>query len=93
MISPFLKLWFNVIRNSISTLKRQSYLKISFVLLCSIIFLVVEFLISYRAFLFIRDFPGVGSIVSERLLFLFYFALFLMLIFSNAIIAYATLFR
>lgn len=89
----FFKLWFNIIKNSIGTLKRQSYLKISFVLFCSIIFLLAEFFICYYAFSFIRDFPGVGSIVSERLMYLFYFALFLMLIFSNAIVGYSTIYR
>ena len=89
----FLKLWFNIIRNNIGTLKKQSFLKISFVLFCSVIFLTLEFFIFYFAFLFIRDFPGVGSILSERLMYLFYFALFLMLIFSNAIITYSTTYR
>ena len=85
-INAFLKLWLNVIRNSIAMLKKQSLLKIYFILLCSLLFLAVEFLICYVAFSFMRGIPEVGSIIVERLMFLFYFALFLMLIFSNAII-------
>lgn len=92
-IFSFLKLWLNIIRNSIATLKRQSSLKILFILFCSIIFLATEFFICHKTFLFIRDFPGVGSIVSDRLMYLFYFILFLMLIFSNAITAYSTIYR
>lgn len=89
----FFKLWINLIRNSVCTLKRQSMLKIFFVMFCSVIFLTVEFLVCYRVFSFLRDFQGVGSIIIERMLYLFYFALFLMLIFSNAIIAYAAIYR
>ncbi|HAZ10109.1 MAG: hypothetical protein A2047_02820 [Omnitrophica bacterium GWA2_41_15] len=91
-INAFLKLWLNVIRNSIAMLKKQSLLKIYFILLCSLLFLAIEFLICYVAFSFMRGIPEVGSIIVERLMFLFYFALFLMLIFSNAIITYSTIY-
>jgi len=89
----FLRLWFNIIHNSIGTLKRQSNLKVFFVLFCSVMFLVAEFFICYHVFAFVRDFPGVGSIILERLMYLFYFMLFLMLVFSNAIVAYTTIYR
>lgn len=89
----FLKLWLDIARNSVATLKRQSLLKILFIFSCSAIFLAAEFFICYHAFVFVRDFPGVGSIISERLMYLFYFMLFLMLIFSNMIIAYSTIYR
>ncbi len=91
-INAFLKLWMDVFRNSIVMLKKQSSLKIFFILFCSLLFLVVEFLICYAAFSFMRGVPEVGSIIVERLMYLFYFALFLMLIFSNAIITYATIY-
>lgn len=89
----FPKLWLNIICNSVGTLKKQSHLKISFVSFCSVIFLMAEFFICYHAFTFIRDFPGVGSILSERLMYLFYLSLFLMLIFSNAVITYSITYR
>jgi len=88
-----IRLYLRVLFNMLQSLKKQSRLKISFVFLSSFIFLVAEFIISYHAFMFIRDFPGVGSILTERLMYLFYFILLLMLIFSNAIVAYSTVFR
>ena len=88
----FLRLWFNIICNSIKQLRKQSLLKIGFVLFCSILFLFTEFFICYKAFVFIRDFQGVGPIIAERLMYLFYFVLFLMLVFSNAIVAYSTVY-
>ena len=92
-ISPFLLLYSDIIYNSLSTLKKQSYLKVFFVSFCSIIFLALEFFICYRVFLFINDFEDVGPIILERLLYLFYFSLFLMLIFSNAIVSYSAVYR
>jgi len=92
-IPVFLKLWLDIIGNSIRMLKRQSMLKVSFILLCSILFLAAEFFICYKAFSFVNGFQGVGPIIAERLMYLFYFTMFLMLIFSNAIIAYSTIYR
>lgn len=92
-ISPFLKLYSDIVYNSLRTLKKQSYFKIFFVSSCSIIFLASEFFICYRVFLFIRGFEDVGPIILERLLYLFYFSLFLMLIFSNAVVSYSTMYR
>lgn len=92
-INAFLKLWLNIAYNSIAMLKKQSLLKIFFILFCVALFLAVEFIICYAAFSFVRDVPGVGSIIVERLMYLFYFALFLMLIFSNAIVTYSTIYK
>lgn len=92
-IPPFLRLYSNIIHNSLRTLKKQSYLKIFFVSFCSIIFLAFEFFICYRVFLFIKDFEDVGPIILERLLYLFYFSLFLMLIFSSVIVSYSAMYR
>ena len=88
----FLNFWINILCNNIAGLRKQSLLKIAFIFLCSVLFLAAEFFVCYRAFLFIKNFPGVGSLLSERLMFLFYFALFLMLIFSNAVITYSTMY-
>ncbi len=47
----------------------------------------------YRAFLFLQTFMGVGEILIDRLIYLLTFALFLMLIFSNTIIAFQLHFK
>jgi len=91
-MNAFLRLWFNIIRNSVRGLKKQSFLKMAFILFCSAIFLIAEYFICYWAFSFIKDFQGVGPIIAERLMYLFYFTLLLMLIFSNAIVAYSTIY-
>ncbi len=42
----------------------------------------------YRAFIFLQTFMGVGEILIDRLIYLLTFALFIMLIFSNAVISF-----
>lgn len=47
----------------------------------------------YRAFFFLQAFPGMGQVLIERLLFLFTFSLFALLVFSNAAISFQLHFR
>lgn len=47
----------------------------------------------YRAFLFLQMFMGVGEILIDRLIYLLTFALFIMLIFSNAVISFQLYFK
>ncbi len=47
----------------------------------------------YRAFFFLQGFLGMGQILIERLLYLFTFTIFALLIFSNAIISFQLHFR
>ncbi len=47
----------------------------------------------YRAFVFLQSFLGMGEILVERLLYLFTFTLFALLIFSNAVISFQLHFR
>ncbi len=42
----------------------------------------------YRAFTFLQTFMGVGEILIDRLIYLLTFALFIMLVFSNAVISF-----
>ncbi len=47
----------------------------------------------YRAFVFLQGFLGMGRILVERLLYLFTFTIFALLVFSNAIISFQLHFR
>ena len=42
----------------------------------------------YRAFTFLQTFMGVGEILIDRLIYLLTFTLFIMLVFSNAVISF-----
>lgn len=53
----------------------------------------ISFALFYRGLRFIGSFPGLGEVLVERLLFLMFAILFIMLLFSNLIIGYTNLFR
>ncbi|MBN2507508.1 MAG: hypothetical protein JXQ71_12515 [Verrucomicrobia bacterium] len=56
-------------------------------------YLVVAFWLFYVALRFVQRFPGLGLILTERLLFLLFAFLFVLLLLSNLIIGYTNLFR
>ena len=56
-------------------------------------YLAAGFGLFYTGFNFLHRFPIIGSLLSERILFLIFAFFFLMLVFSNAIIGYASLFK
>ena len=56
-------------------------------------YLVGGFLIFKQALFYIENLPGLGPILSERLFYLLFFFIFMMLIFSNSIILYSSLYR
>jgi ABC-2 type transport system permease protein len=53
----------------------------------------VTFILFYKGLEFIRNFPGIGELLVERLIFLLFAVLFMLLLFSNLIISYTNLFR
>ncbi len=53
----------------------------------------IAFWLFYHAFGFLSSFPGLGPLLSERLLFILFAFLFVLLLFSNLIISYTNLFR
>jgi ABC-2 type transport system permease protein len=53
----------------------------------------VTFFLFYKGLGFIRNFPGIGELLVERLIFLLFAVLFMLLLFSNLIISYTNLFR
>lgn len=68
-------------------------------LLTSVIFIFVlgyawfSFLLFYKGLRFVQRFPGLDTLLTERLLYLLFAFLFFLLLFSNLIISYTNLFR
>lgn len=61
---------------------------------CFIIgYITIGYLMFKGGLTYIEDFPGLGPILSERIYYLLFFFIFLMLVFSNAAIGYAALYR
>src|ERR1041385_7321414 len=56
-------------------------------------YLVVAFWLFHVGLRFIAKFPGLGSMLMERLLFLLFAFLFILLLISNLVISYTNLFR
>jgi len=56
-------------------------------------YLVAGFLLFYKGLEFIRNYAVIGTLLTQRILFLIFAFFFLMLVFSNLIIGYASLFR
>ena len=80
-------------RVSVRALRQKSRLLL-FVLGSSVIcYLAVGYWLFYAGLNYLRHFPLVGSLISQRVLFLLFGFFFVMLVFSNAIIGYASLFK
>src|ERR1051325_1441228 len=68
-------------------------------LLTSVIFVfvggyfVLAFWLFYRGMRFVETFPGLGGLLVERLLYLLFAFLFVLLLFSNVVISYSTFFK
>src|SRR5581483_5500797 len=74
-------------------LRRQSRLMI-FVLGAFVVgYLIVGYWLFYSGLDYLQNFPIIGSLISQRVLFLIFGFFFAMLIFSNAIIGYSSLFK
>jgi ABC-2 type transport system permease protein len=56
-------------------------------------YLVLSFWLFYKALRFVGAFPGLGIVLTERLLFLLFAFLFVLLLLSNLIISYTNFFR
>ncbi len=64
-------------------------------LICSFIvgYLVLSFWLFFKGLKFVGAFPGLGTVLTERLLYLLFAFLFVLLLLSNLIISYTNLFR
>jgi ABC-2 type transport system permease protein len=74
-------------------LRRQSRLLTGIILFFVLGYLVLAFELFFHGMKFVAKFPGLGSVLTERLLFTLFAFLFALLLLSNLVIAYTNLFR
>ncbi|MBN2308445.1 MAG: hypothetical protein JXR94_05705, partial [Candidatus Hydrogenedentes bacterium] len=90
-----------IARNQIASVRNESKLKVGVVSIAATLLWAGAYYAFYEGFLWLRAFGidpsgaalSLGDIIMARLLSVFSLALFLMLIFSNVLIAYSTLYR
>ncbi|MGD0061133.1 MAG: hypothetical protein ABSD58_17110 [Verrucomicrobiia bacterium] len=82
-----------IVRRNILTLREKSLLMVSVITLFVIGYWFAAYSIFYMGFRHLAEVPGLQVIVLDRMLYLFFAFLFLMLMFSNMIIGYSTLFK
>jgi ABC-2 type transport system permease protein len=82
-----------IARRNILALREKSLLMVSVITLFVIGYWFAGYAIFYMGFRHLADVPGLQVIVLDRMLYLFFAFLFLMLMFSNMIIGYSTLFK
>jgi ABC-2 type transport system permease protein len=74
-------------------LRQQSRLLTSVIFLFIFSYLGLAFWLFYEGLRFVARFPGLGTMLMERLLFLLFAFLFILLLLSNLVISYSNLFR
>jgi ABC-2 type transport system permease protein len=74
-------------------MRDQSLLLTTIISLFVVSYLVLSFWLFYYALKFIAKFPGLGAVLTERLLYVLFAFLFGLLLLSNLVISYTNLFR
>jgi ABC-2 type transport system permease protein len=82
-----------IIRRNILALREKSFLMVSVITLFVVGYWFAGYAVFYMGFHRLAEVPGLQVIVLDRMLYLFFAFLFLMLVFSNMIIGYSTLFK
>ncbi len=82
-----------ILRRNVLELRQKSLLMVSVITVFVAGYWFAGYAIFYMGFRHLADVPGFQAIVLDRMLYLFFAFLFLMLIFSNMIIGYSTLFK
>ena len=87
--------WVNVrvMRRHILALREKSFLMVSVITLFVIGYWLAGYTVFFMGFRRLGEVPGLQAILVDRMLYLFFAFLFLMLMFSNMIIGYSTLFK
>jgi ABC-2 type transport system permease protein len=75
------------------SLRSQSRLLTSIIVLFITGYLVLSFWLFYHALWFVAKFPGLGAVLTERLIYILFAFLFGLLLLSNLVISYTNLFR
>jgi len=82
-----------IVRRNLLELREKSLLMVSVITLFVAGYWLAGYAIFYMGFRHLAEVPGFQAIVLDRMLYLFFAFLFLMLVFSNMIIGYSTLFK
>ncbi len=77
----------------IKAVRQQSRLLTFVITLFMVGYLALAFWLFLQGLLFVARFPGLGGVLVERLLYLLFAFLFLLLVLSNLVISYTNLFR
>jgi hypothetical protein len=77
----------------LKSVRDQSRLLTALIVVFIVSYLGLSFWLFYKALKFLGAFPGLGTVLTERLLFLLFGFLFVLLLLSNLIISYTNLFR
>jgi len=83
----------NILSNKLKNARTHSKLKIAVVWLMIVGLFAGTFYVPYRAFAFLNSMGHFGLVIIDRLLYLFFMGLFMMLVFSNCIICYSSAYR
>ena len=92
-LSPILRARALTIRAELAALRKKSRLMLALLAAFCLGYLFVGYLLFHSGLLFLHKFPLVGTLLAQRLLYLVFGFFFAMLVFSNAIIGYASLFK
>ncbi|HUS37204.1 MAG TPA: hypothetical protein VM680_17800, partial [Verrucomicrobiae bacterium] len=79
-------------RRVLST-REQNRLLTAVIMVFVVGYFVLAFWLFYRGMRFVETFPGLGGLLVERLLYLLFAFLFVLLFFSNVVISYSNFFR
>ncbi|MFH0924269.1 MAG: hypothetical protein V1872_01330 [bacterium] len=85
-----LKLQAWIIKNNLTKIKEEPRLKVFLIFSFIISFWVVSLVLFYKGFSFFNNFPLVGPTLVDESIYLFFGALFIMLIISSTIVCYVT---
>jgi ABC-2 type transport system permease protein len=77
----------------LKSIRNQSRLLTAIIVLFLVGYAGISFCLFYKGLNFVAAFPGLGTVLTERLLYLLFAFLFVMLLLSNLIISYTNLFR
>src|SRR5882762_4474572 len=77
----------------LKAVRDQSRLLTAVILLFLSGYLVLSFGLFFKGLKFVASFPGLGTVLTERLLYLLFAFLFALLLLSNLVISYTNLFR
>jgi ABC-2 type transport system permease protein len=85
----------NLLQNwrRLKSIRQQSRLLTAVIGLFIVGYMGLSFWLFYRGLKFVATFPGLGTLLTERLLFLLFAFLFALLLLSNLVISYTNLFR